>query len=112
MEKTSLERAPFARARGARSGSAVGGRALRRAALLVGTGLFLHSAPAWASDECGPVPPDGKVTCPAGEYPNGITYFYPFGPTEFRLEPGFRARGGSRIEGSNVRLIGPVDTSF
>jgi Autotransporter beta-domain len=102
MKNTSLERAPFA----ARI-------ALRRAALLAGAGLFFQAAPAWAVNECGPPPvSDGTITCPAGEYPNGINYFVPFGATEFRIEPGFIARDGSFLLGRDVRVIGPVNTSF
>jgi hypothetical protein len=109
MAKISLERAPFARTNGARPQD----RTLRRASLLIGTALFLDAAPAWAVNECGPPPPGGgTVTCPAGEYPHGITYFVHFQSDEFHIEPGFVARDGSYIEGSDVRFIGPVNTSF
>jgi hypothetical protein len=108
MATTSLERGLFARARVAHLRS----RTLRRAALLLGTAFFLQAAPAWAANECGVVPPGGgTVTCPAGEYPNGIHYFT-FVPTEIRLEPGFVARGDSSLEGADFRLIGPVNTLF
>src|SRR5688572_20297709 len=82
-------------------------RTLRRASLLIGTSFFLHAVPAWAVDECGPPPPGGgTVSCPAGEYPNGIDYVAP-SDLEILLQPGVVTRSTSAIEAlGNVRLIG------
>lgn len=108
MAKTSLERAPFAYAAGERPQN----RALRLTALLVGTGLFLHSSPTWAVNECGPPPPGGTVTCPPGEYPNGIDYVVP-GNLEILLQPGVVTRSNSTINSSGtIRFIGPTATSL
>jgi hypothetical protein len=107
MEKTSLERAPFARAGGVR----LGRQPLRRASLLAATSLFLEAAPALAANECGPPPPGGgTVTCPAGEYPDGIDYVAP-SDLEILLQPGVVTRDASQIAtGGNIRLIGPTNT--
>lgn len=105
MAKTSLERAPFARAAGARPGP----KALRRATLLIGTALLLPAAPSWAINECGP-PSSGRVVCPAGVYPNGISYSSG-SDLEVLLEPGVVA-GPSRMTqfGGDASFIGPVNT--
>src|SRR3982750_3235054 len=101
MDTTSLERAP------ARL------KALRSASLLLGTGLFLHAAPAWAVNECGPPPPGGgTVTCPAGEYPTGIDYAAP-GDLEILLQPGVVTRGNSTMTSPGfIRLSGPTATTL
>lgn len=87
-------------------------QALRRASLLIGTSFLLHAAPARAANECGPPPPGGgAVTCPAGEYPNGIDYVA--GNLDILLQPGVVTRDTSTIQSSgNVRVIGPVQTSL
>lgn len=107
MKNISLGRVPFARASCARR------EAARRAALLIGTGLFLHAAPAWAVNECGPPPPGGgTVTCPPGLYPNGIDYTAA-GNLEVLLQPGVVTGGPSEMQtSSNLRIIGPVNTSL
>jgi hypothetical protein len=101
MEKTWLERAPARQ------------KALRSVSLLLGTGLFLHAAPAWAVNECGPPPPGGgTVTCPAGEYPNGIDYLAP-SRLEVLLDPGVVTRSESRIETvGDLRIVGPANTKL
>lgn len=106
MEKTSPEAILSAHADRARRHK----RALRRGALTMSAGLFLHAAPAWAVNECGPPPPGGgTVTCPPGTYP-GIRYVTP-SDLEVLLQPGVRTFGESTIVSSgNVRLLGPVDT--
>src|SRR3954466_13503804 len=37
--------------------------------------VLAAASPAWAADECGPVPSGGgAVECPTGDYPDGISY--------------------------------------
>jgi hypothetical protein len=108
MKNISFEPALFTGAKRSHSGA----KGLRRASLLAGACLFLQAAPAFGQ-ACGPVPPGGgTVTCPPGEYPNGIDY------TEVRnlevlLQPGVVTRSSSEIQSlSNVRVIGPINTSL
>lgn len=105
MVKTSLDLAPYARVTRARPQN----RRSRRAALLIGTGLFLHAAPTWGA--CTTTSP-GTVTCSAGEYPNGIN-FASFSSLEIILQPGVVTRRSSSADIlASVRIIGPVNTSL
>ena len=113
MEKTSLERVPFARAGGACPGFR-GRTALGRASLLIGTGLLFHTTPAWAVNECGPPPPGGgTVNCPAGEYPNGIDYLATPDDLTVVLQPGVVTRSNSWIETSgDLNILGALNTQI
>jgi hypothetical protein len=107
-----MRKSPFDPAR-TTSGRRLAARAktLRRASLLIGTSCLLQAAPAWAANECGPPPPGGgTVICPAGLYPDGISYSA--NGLELVLEPGLVSARGTSISSYDLRLLGPVDTKL
>ncbi|MGZ8335032.1 MAG: beta strand repeat-containing protein [Allosphingosinicella sp.] len=87
----------------------------RRTPLLLGTSLLASAAlvsPALAQNECG-APSGGTVTCPAGNYPNGIDYA-PVDDLTVVLEPGVTTDQTVELTGSSsnqeLRLEGQVNT--
>lgn len=87
--------------------------------LLLGTSLFAYAmAPsiARAQQECGPPPPGGgTVTCPAGNYPNGISYEVADDLTVV-LDPGVTTAGRVTLlsfsAGTDLALRAPTNTSI
>jgi hypothetical protein len=87
--------------------------------LLLGASLFAYAmAPsiARAQQECGPPPPGGgTVTCPAGNYPNGIRYDVADDLTVV-LDPGVTTAGRVALlsfgAGTDLALRGPTNTSI
>lgn len=90
---------------------------LTRAVWLAGASLLvLGSTSALAANECGPPPPGGgTVTCPAGNYPNGIDYDTVEDLTVV-LEPGVVTQQTVELTsagaGVELSLQGPTDTSI
>jgi len=88
--------------------------------LLLGTSVLVYAAmpaAALAQNECGPAPPGGgTVTCPAGNYPNGIAYPVVVDDLTVVLEPGVTTDATVEVRSSgagiDLRLEGGTNTSI
>src|SRR5687768_13440664 len=91
----------------------VAGPVVIRRVLLLGTSLLVYAAaasPAQAQDECGAPPPGGgTVTCPAGLYPDGISYDVVDDLTVV-LQPGVETEDTVSVLGDDVRIEGQTGT--
>src|SRR5256885_260182 len=62
--------------------------------------MLAAASPAWAADECGPVPSGGgAVECPTGDYPDGISYDAGVEDLAVVVDPGSTLEGGFDLVG-------------